>query len=392
MNKLQLTKELRNWRILTLLVCASLLVGHVIFFVHPSLLLLRFALVIGLAYLLFTQQKSYSPVFYWVMLYFVLYTAWTLFISHLYATPLNANLIINFLHIPLIIFVTLGLMLQHPRESLKCLYIISLVYLLIQVGFGIVEHFSGYHLSTSTLVGAEGDGRFLPSGLCIDQNDYAIMMVLPLCFVISYRKIFQAEKSQWVSLMWFALVSLCVFWSACRTAMLCEVLFVLFYFRKYIRKYWKTALAFCFLALVAGVIFYFRFDHSFTTRLKLYGQAFASLYSSYGLGFGITGDLYFFQQLNNYDITSGYTNAHSYLFQILFTSGLPIFIVYIVLISYLLRTIARKHGRNEFWGLPFLYIMALFAPSSALFLWGQYLFFCAFVCYAALPKDERREA
>lgn len=389
MNKLLSTKELRNWRILTLLVCVSLLVGHVIYFVHPSFLLLRITLVIGLAYLLFNTQKSYSPVFYWVILYFVLYTVWTLLISFIYVFPLNVNLIINFLHIPLIIFVTLGLILQHPREALKCLYITSMIYILIQAGFGIVEHFSGWHMSTSSLYGVEGDEKFLPTGLCCNQNDYAIMMVLPLCFAISYRKIFQAEKCQWVSLLWFVLVSLCVFWSACRTAMLCEVLFVLFYFRAIIRKHWKLSIAITAFILIAIAFFIFHLDHSSSTRLKLYGQAFCSLYSSYGLGFGINGDLFFFQQLNNRDMTSGYTNAHSYLFQILFTSGLLFFIAYIALISYLLRDIAQKHGRNELWFFPLLYIFALFAPSSALFLWGQYLFFCAFVCYAALPKDER---
>ncbi len=64
------------------------------------------------------------------------------------------------------------------------------------------------------------------------------------------------------------------------------------------------------------------------------------------------------------------------------TSGLVPFLLYILLIFAVMRTIALRAGRNEFWILPICYLLLLFAPSSSLFLWGQYLTFAFTVVYA----------
>lgn len=387
MDKLSVKGNFRMWNIMTLLVCTSILIGNQIYFALPVFTLMRIALLLGVVYFLFSKNHKYPHLYFCVILYFTVYAAWTFLISLFYPGSLNTSSVINFLIIPLLIIVLLSLLVQRPQQSLKYLYMLSMIYILIQTVTGTIEHFSGWHLSSSGFYGVEGSDRTTPTGLCHNPNDYAAMTALAMFFVIAYRKIFHAEKSQWISLFWFSIVSLCVFWTDCRTILLCEMLFVLFYFRRIIRKYWKSSLSIAIVALTG--FFFFGLDHSMSTRFSLYRQAFCSLYDSYGLGFGINGDQYYFQQLDNYDICSGYTNAHSHLFQLLLTSGLPVFSAYIALFYHILRTIATNHGRNEFWILPFLYILTLFAPSSAQLLWGQYLYFCAFVCYAVWSDKER---
>jgi hypothetical protein len=132
-------------------------------------------------------------------------------------------------------------------------------------------------------------------------------------------------------------------------------------------------------------------DNTLGYRFHLYSGAFSSLFDSYGLGFGIWGDRYYFSLQDNRDLLHGLTNVHSYLLQILITSGLVPFLAYILLIAYIMRTMAHA-GRNEFWILPVFYLFLLFAPSSSLFLWGQYLLFVFMVSYACHVENVKKGA
>ena len=146
------------------------------------------------------------------------------------------------------------------------------------------------------------------------------------------------------------------------------------------------------LCLVAFlVVFLFFADHSISIRQKLYLYSFASLYDSYGLGFGLDGDKFFYASFDNYGLFGDITNSHSYLLDILLTSGLFFFVGYLFLLFYLMRRIAVRHGRNEFWAMIPLYVFLLFAPSSANLLWIHYLFFASIAGYACLPANEERQ-
>ena len=178
----------------------------------------------------------------------------------------------------------------------------------------------------------------------------------------------------------------------CRTSLIVLFLFCLFLQRKFIlrhKTFFSIAGALCITAFV--VWFTFFADHSISIRQRLYLYSFVSLFDSYGLGFGLDGDRLFYASFDNYSLFGDITNSHSYLLNILLTSGIVFFLGYLFLLFYLMRRIAVRHGRNEFWAIIPLYVFLLFAPSSANFLWIHYLFFASIVGYISLQVNECRQ-
>jgi len=242
---------------------------------------------------------------------------------------------------------------------------------------GMVEFLTGWHLPFSRASVMNVDDI---CGLSFNPNDYAVLVAMSLLYWFAYRKNFVVGRDIWVDVL-YAVVAFVVFVvSQCRSAIVVEILFLGFMCRDKLKKYMRPLLVVGVIAIVAIVVL-LRHDDTLSYRGWLWVASFNSLFDSYGFGFGIWGDRHYLSLQDNRDQLHGLTNAHSYLFQMLFTSGIVVFLAYVLLLFYLMRTMS-KAGRNEFWVMPFFYLLLLFSPASSLFLWGQYLLFVFIVCYA----------
>lgn len=359
------------------LLCLGAWCGDYAAWGHISLL--RVTLVLSSLYVLFTRHRSQPPLYWLTLGFFLLYTVATIVVTFPYSAGYETiGGYANFLSVGLEVFCLLGLASSLGHDSLRLLYLMALAYVPLMAVLGGVEFLTGWHLplSRSAVLGSR-----LACGFSYNPNDYAVLLALALLSLLAYRKTFLAKRNRWIDITYIILATAAFVFADCRSAIAVELLFVAFMCRQTLKKHWKILLPVA-VAAIAVVVWLFLHDPSLHYRLNLYGASIASLYDSYGLGFGIWGDRYYLGTLENRDLFRGYVNAHSYLLQILMTSGLVPFLLYLLLVFAVMRTIALRVGRNEFWILPICYLLLLFAPSSSLFLWGQYLTFAFTVIYA----------
>lgn len=369
---------------LFVLLCASIFVGGYCYIHFTFLTGIRILTLCSIIYYLCLPYQKKSPLYYATLLFFLIYTCYTSFISLFYPYELTIGNYFNFLFIPFLFVALMGPACSSPRDYLKYFYYFCYAALVIFFVFGVIEYYTESHLygSALNLQTEEFLSKHSISIFSHNPNDFATVLTLTLLFFLSYRKVFLSQK-RWIIDILFTLFSLLLIYiSGCRTALCILFLYFVFYFRQFFKRYRWVSYTSGFL-LILGMVFYFVhfMDESIVTRWHLYQYAFISLFDSYGLGMGIRGDAYYLSQMQNVDLFMFITDSHSYLFQMLFTSGIFCFLAYLLLIIKMERVIAMDE-RNEFWVLPILYLLILFAPSSCLFLWAHYLFFAMFVCYS----------
>ena len=164
------------------------------------------------------------------------------------------------------------------------------------------------------------------------------------------------------------------------------VLFAIYYYRDSLRRYLKIILPLLLLGSAALlVLFLTKGTSSGTVRLNLYEYALLSVRDSYFLGFGAKMERVYYTWLNNATLFHNDINTHSFLFEMVISSGLFIFILYLLLLCFLEKKIGEK-GKNEFYLLLPAYVILLFAPSSSVDLWFHYLFFAVAVGYIPFSK------
>lgn len=364
------------------------LAGGYLYVVHPTLMLLRIMLAAGIVYLLFSQHQQHSKIYYFTLLYFTVYTIETIIVTQIYGATNTKGDYVNFLSIAPLVLVTLAIGCRNPRRTLKLFYWLCLTYVPLMGVMGIVEHITGWHLPLSGSFNGSPEIASLPTGLSYNPNDYSVLIALALIFVWAYRRKFVSQNKLWIDIVYGVIGSSAFIFAKCRAGLVVEVLMICYMFRGAFRKYWKGVLAAAIILIAGASAYLIRHDHTIIYRIHLYAGAFQSLFDSWGMGFGILGDQHYFGMQDDRSLYRGYVNAHSYLTQILLTSGLVIFIAYIALIASLMHNMA-KGGRNEFWMMPMAYLLLLFSPSSSLFLWGQYLFFAIIVCYASYIAENQ---
>ena len=362
------------------LLCLSLLTGHNLYFLNPALTILRLSVAVAIGYLLVQRQLPKEKLFYAVVLWFVIYAGWTCAVTFLWPQAIDWSKMLNFLTIPIIVFALLGLMIDNPRPALKWLFYIALLYEVAMLAIGAWEIYSGWHFPSSRMRDELNANMRIPTGVYRNENDLSTLVVLAAVYASSYAYVFLTGKKRHIGLAALVATIPLLLMTHCRIGLIVIILALAMIGRKTIIKYKYVAIALAVLAIVACLIIWLR-DTSPWFRMNLYKESLFSPYDSYGLGFGINGEHYYLSKINNYDYTKYYTNVHSYLFEILVCSGLPLFITYCGGVAYLMRRMAR-HGRNEFWLMPLLYLLMLFAPSSSTMFWGQYVFFAGIVVYA----------
>lgn len=367
---------------LLLVLCAGLLCGHMLP-MYPSGSV--FHLCVLLAALTTFLYKTQMPrMFYGVALYYAIYGIWTCVATPIWPQELDFRAMSDFLFVPLLMIALLRLLLVNPSKALKVYSYVCAGYLLSMAAMGITEILTGWHLPTSMAYHASDIDQHVATGLCHNMNDYSVLLVMSALYFFAYWGHFGNKKK---TLLGFAALCVCVpiiirdrCWTGLAVVLLAAVLQVMLRIKK--RKLLIALVMAALVILCSGVVICWDI---IAPRLQIYGLSFTSLFDSYGLGFGVNGDRYYMTLLNNYDLTHGLTNAHSYLFQILLTSGLPIFLFYCSMIVWMMRSTARQ-GRDLFWILPLLYLLLLFSPSSSLWLWGHYVFFCGYLCYAVYAE------
>ena len=308
--------------------------------------------------------------------------------SLVWEDPVSGKETLKFLSIIILVIAVLRTMLVSPRKALEAFFYVCIVYMAAMGAMGYVEHFTGWHLPTSACVIGFADVH-AASGICYNPNDYSVLLIMAALYIFAYSSCFLKKKWHLIRFVAIGIGLPLMLWNDCWTGLCVSALAILFYLVSLIknRKITIAIIATTFVTAVVAIIFN---QHLLGTRLQLYGTSFVSLYDSYGIGFGINGDKNYLAELNNYNFTRGLTNAHSYMLQILFTSGLPIFLLYCLMTVWIMKCSAAE-GRNLFWIMPIFYLLLLFSPSSSLYLWGHYLFFCAYVCYASYALDKNKQ-
>ena len=369
------------------LLCLSAWGAGYLFLFSKKLVLVRVLSLVAAGLSFIFLRRRQPKVYYLTLLYLLVYSVVTFVVSFPYLTFATDSGFIDFLIIGLFIYSLLTFATYDTTQSLKLFYWLSMAYIAAMFFMGCIEFSTGWHMPDSASLSIPIRSA---SGLSHNPNDYAVLVALALLYCLSYRRVFCTDSKLWVDALLVVLATTVFVMSACRTAIVAEALFLLFMFRKWVIRYWKIFLLVA-LGVVAVGIYLLVADNTLGYRFHLYSGAFSSLFDSYGLGFGIWGDRYYFSLQDNRDLLHGLTNVHSYLLQILLTSGLVPFLAYILLIAYIMRTMAHA-GRNELWILPVFYLFLLFAPSSSLFLWGQYLLFVFMVSYACHVENVKKGA
>lgn len=367
-------------------VCLGLLCGHIVNVAGSLTVFHVFLAVAALSAL--SYRAPLSKMFYVVAGYFLIYGVWTLAASLVWGDTISGKETLKFLSIIILVIAVLRVMLVSPRKALEAFFYACIVYLAAMATMGYVEHFTGWHLPSSACANGFADVN-AASGLCYNPNDYSVLLIMAALYIFAYCSCFLKKRWHFIEFVATGACLPLMLWNDCRTGLGVSALAILFYLVSLIQNR-KITIAVIATVLIAAVVAIILNQHLLDTRLQLYVTSFASLYDSYGIGFGINGDRNYLAELNNYNITRGLTNAHTYLFQILFTSGLPIFLLYCLMTVWIMKCLAAE-GRNLFWIMPIFYLLLLFSPSSALYLWGHYLFFCAYVCYAAYALDKNKQ-
>ena len=359
--------------------CLGLLCGHVLPVVSSVTV---FTVFVMMAVVMALFHRAPLPrIFYIVAAYFLLYSIWTWTVSLIWPQEINDKETLRFFIIPLLVISLLRLTLVSPRTALNLFFHICTVYLLLMVGIGVVEHYAGWHLPTSYAYGLDGESAYVSTGLSYNPNDYSVLLVMPALYIFAYCIHFMGGRNIYLGIVALGMCVPILIWDECLTGLTVVALAVVYYVCGLVknRKLLLQIIAVAFvLACVVAVLKW----SIIIPRAHIYIQSIASLFDSYGLGFGINGDKYYLLRLNNYDITHGITNAHSYLLQLPLTSGLLITLFYILMIAMVMGYSSRQ-GYGLFWIMPVLYLLLLFSPSSSLLMWGHYVFFCMYVCYAA---------
>lgn len=364
----------------------------------PQLTFLRLGVAMVLCGLLFSTRIRLDSSFYVVSGFFLFYIAYTLVMTLIYGRAVTISNTVNFFFILLLVLASLWLFCAAPRQSLRFFYIVCGINLVVSTGLASVEMLTGWHLPMSNMHLPEkamlvaGHNQNYPTGFFNNKNDFAIVVVMTFCYWMAYRLHFVKDRKRWVDILFLGLCVACVFLTRCRTSLIGLFFFCMFLQRKFIFRHKTLFVSIGTLCLAALAIWFVFFaDHSISIRQKLYLFSFASLFDSYGLGFGLDADKLFYASYDNYGLFGDITNAHSYLLDFLLTSGILFFIGYLFLLFYLMRKIAAQNGRDEFWAMVPLYVFLLFAPSSANFLWIHYLFFASFAGYSCLQSVEDTE-
>lgn len=373
--------------ILFILLCLSAITGYYTYLVSTKLAFIRILPIAAFCFLLCLPKSKYDRSYCYTVGFFLVYTAYTVFLSIFYVEFVRLLDVLNYVLGFVIVYCSLTLIYIDAKKYLHYFFLISCLASIALSLMAWFEYFTNFHLSASFSCLPENERTNFPCAFWANPNDFAIVLSLFFIYVLAYSKNCRKKRLWFVELLYILFICCTLLLLRCRIAELVVGIFLIFYFRHFIKE--NKIIWLIFLLGGAVVMFYFWLlgtDSSTNLRGNLYCYSFKSLFDSYFLGFGAGMDRHYFMSLNNYALFHGIVNTHSFLFEMLISSGLVVFLLYVALLTYI-ENKTLKIAKNEFVLLPILYVMLLFAPSSSVDLWIYYIFFAVYVGYIHCGKE-----
>lgn len=376
------------------------------FGIGPNLYPLRIFLPIALIYfsiyffqkvILLKNKVEIKPLVLFSLLFFVctfFYTSTITYLrAELFGSYFELNSILNYIFLFFYIVLIYLILITTPNQFIKKSRFIILLFYGLYGLYAFYEIFSGNHLSVSNLYDAPSWLRFMPTVVYNNSNDFAAVFTIMFIYLLCE---FDSKKhlNFLIIAAFFFLHLFIIYKSQSRLSLL--MTFMFFGYR-YPKKFLYFGISALVLLIVFGSftnnIWYpqliddlskLKTDLSFNerqstfVRLYLYKHAILSIFSSYGLGYGIDYSAEYYRSINDANLHY-ITNPHSFIFELLINSGVLSFLFYIILNVYL---IIKNWAKKEFDLIVQIVIfnLILFSSSSSLFIWPIYLFFIIYIC------------
>lgn len=376
------------------------------FGVGPNLYPLRLVLPIIITFfsvslfqkvILLKSKVTLQPVIlisliFFLYVFFYTYSV-TFFRYNLFNYSYEFNSILNFTFLLGLILSFYIVFLFNRENFFKAMKGITLLFYILYGVYAIYEIYTGKHLSTSDLFDAPYWLRYSPTVVFYNSNDFASVFTLMFMYLLST---FDKEKT--LSIIWLMFIFffhfLIIYFSYSRISMLVSIVFLLY--RYPVRLLYSSASGMLFLVITISFLepnwyvqlldglkelktdLLFTDRQSTSIRLYLYKYSLSSIFSSYGLGYGIDYSIQYFQSINDPNL-SYIVNPHSFIFELLINSGLLAFLTYIGLNIYMIVVNWVSRDADLIVQI-ILFNILLFSSSSTLFIWSVYLFIFIYIC------------
>ena len=380
------------------------------FGIGPNLYPLRLILPITILYfsillfqkaILLKRKISIQPALIISLLFFLYFFLHTYIVTFLRNTLFDYNYelnsLLNFTFLFGLILAFFSIYLSIRDKFFKILNGVTLVFYFLYGMYAIYEIITGNHLATSDLFDAPYWLRYSPTVVYFNSNDFASVFTLMFMYSLC---VFDKEKTLSIMSL-FAIICfhlLIVYFSQSRISLLVSMLFLIY--RYPFKLAYSSIIGL--LGLFIGITllepnWYMQFldglkelktdllfsdRQSTSIRLYLYKHSIMSIFSSYGVGYGVDYSLQYFQAINDPNL-SHIVNPHSYIFEILINSGVLVFFGFIALNTYLIMVNIRYKDYDLIVQV-LLFNLLLFSSSSSLFIWTIYLFIFIYICKTAL--------
>ena len=364
------------------------------------IIIVYFSILIFQKSILLRKKIKIQPILIFSLLFFLYYFFHTYFVSlirqTLFGYNYKFNSVLNFTFLLGLIITFFITFFADAKKFFKFFDCVTILFYFLYGFYAVYEIITGNHLPTSDLYDAPYWLRYSPTVVYYNSNDFASIFTLMFMYLLSVF-----DKKKIFSIFSFFIIIcfhlLIVYYSQSRISLLVSVLFIAY--RYPLKLAYSCILGV--LTLVLGIIVFepnwnmqfleslkelktdllFSDRQSTSIRINLYKHSIMSIFSSYGIGYGVDYSLQFFQSINDPNL-SHIVNPHSYIFEILINSGVLAFLAFIILNIYLIvQNIFLKE--YDLAVQVFMLNILLFSSSSSLFIWTIYLFIFIYICKTA---------
>ena len=376
---------------LLILLLASAFVGPYLFLFAAKLHFIRFVPLVSI--LIYSNRKfRMNPKLKLYLIYFSIYFCYTLVISLVRLDSIRGTDVFNFF---VLYFFVISVALYSSLDFIKFqkyLFSFLVLFLLAALVFSIYEEVTLNHLSYSAMLvePKKWPERHFPTMFFTNSNDLAAIVVLSVMYILSALPM--KKNGIIMKLIIIVLSAWICFVAESKLAFLVLLIFVFFYLRLWVfHRYIIAAILFVIIFSVAvdpqiilkveNSLFNFSMDEGGSTfeRLAVYKYGLYSVIESYGLGLGVGASQIYYMALVGNGLSGITIDPHSYLVELLISSGPIIFGAYVLFNVYLLVALI-KSGANYLHILQLgLYHLVLFSSSSSVFLWPHYIFFISYL-------------
>lgn len=375
--------------------CLSVLIGQSLFVFIPALQVMRIFSIFLFIFFILYPAKFYVRRYLFYYCVFIFFYIVTILLSTVRNFSFfNINSFVNYFTIFLILFnLSIFLSFFDRQEMLILIKKILYLYLLICNFVAYWEMITQNHLPVSAFSDPEHKKwfRFIPTTFFRNENDYMGMYLLIFLLIFSLKKDILKEKITFLDFVLFGSLVFQSFITGARIVQLCLILYILFSF------FQRKCIFFLFTICIGILILLIHFDliknllsETFSNhgsneiRKNLYILALRTLVardSTMFLGFGMTGAVDYYRNVDSTLFRGGIEAPHNYLFELILESGLFFASCFLFFTMYIFIKL-RKKKYNSLSLLTLLFFFILCAPASSSFLWPQHIvlliiFYCA---------------